>query len=700
MKLPHLAGAVLVTGLLTTACAPDGPGIQGVRERGTIRFLQVRFEDFDQLPRQGLAPQSYRRLAEEFATTLGVDAQWRRVERLDELVPALLAGDGDVIVTNLPVSQVNSAHVAFTLPVMQVSQWVLARKGTMRVARVADLAGLSFGAVVHSSEREAIRALGLPQARVIELPAGTRPEALVAQLSSGAFDVALIDDETARPLLDTHEDIERVLTLPRKRNLAWAVRPDSPDLLAALNGYITAHHLTGGRRRIDPQDLPGIRARGRLRMVTIDGPASYYLWRGELMGFDYELMQRFARHNHLELEIVLAGAADQLVPWLLEGRGDVIAAAVTITPQREARGIRFTRPYLEVDEVIVSRSDGPPIADVDDLAGHSVTVNPVAVYGDTLAELAQRRGIAIEIETSAAQTDELIEAVASGAIDLTVADSHVAALEAEHRPELRLGPVLKRGAGLGFAVRIEQTELLAALNDFIRREYRGNAYGALHSKYFRNERRMRVWREQRVQGRQLSPFDEVIKPIAARYQFDWRLIVAQMYEESEFDPLVHSPSGARGLMQIVPRTAVELGVDPEGLADPAVGIEAGVRYLEWVRSRFPETLPVADRLWFSLAAYNAGPGHVQDARILARRQGWDADRWFGSVDRAMVLLGKREFARKARHGYVRGVEPVTYVAAIKRRYQAYVDHLDAQRDTSVQPPEKDPRGQNLTAFLY
>ncbi|NJN51307.1 MAG: transporter substrate-binding domain-containing protein [Gammaproteobacteria bacterium] len=683
--MKRLRPGLLACCLFALGCVPDGPDITGIRERESIRFLQLRFEDFDALPRDGLTADSYRRVAEGFAAELGVAPRWETVERIDQLIPTLLAGDADVIVANLLVSDARAAHVAFTLPVTQVAEWVLARRGELRATRVADVAGLRFGAIANTVSRETV--LKLDAGSVIDLPTGTRPEVLLAQLAAGAFDATVLDDVTARPLLDSYAGptgIERVLTLPRKRNVAWAVRNDSPGLLDALNTYITKHHLTGERQRHDAQDLAGIRSRGRLRMLTIDGPTTYYLWRGELMGFDYELLKRFARANQLELEVVLARSADQLIPWLLTGRGDVVAASATITPLREQQGVRFTRPYLKVDEVLVSNRKDAAVVALSELAGRTVTVNPISVHLATLEALAKDQGIAIEIARSGSQSDDLIEAVAAGEIELTVADSHLATLESQFRPELRLGPTLEEGAGVGWMVRAEHSELLAALNDFIRREYRGDAYGALYSKYFRNERRMRVWREDRVDGDQLSPYDSIVKPIAARHQFDWRLIVAQMYEESEFDPAVRSPAGAQGLMQIVPRTAQELGLAPSALLEPAAGIEAGVRYLAWVRDRFPESLPVADRMWFALAGYNAGAGHVHDAD-LSRRQGWDADRWFGSVERAMLLLGKREYARKARHGYVRGSEPVSYVAAIRRRYQAYIDHMGARRAAPTSP---------------
>ena len=170
---------------------------------------------------------------------------------------------------------------------------------------------------------------------------------------------------------------------------------------------------------------------------------------------------------------------------------------------------------------------------------------------------------------------------------------------------------------------------------------------------------------------QISPYDKLVQKYAEEYGFDWRLIAAQMYQESRFNPKARSSSGARGLMQLMPRTASSLGI--KDLDKPANSIKAGVKYLDWLRDRFSDELPLAERLWFSLAAYNAGAGHVHDARRLAKSIGRDPDRWFFQTETAMLLLSQKEYASKARYGFVNGEEPVNYVRDIKQRFEAYVE---------------------------
>ena len=172
---------------------------------------------------------------------------------------------------------------------------------------------------------------------------------------------------------------------------------------------------------------------------------------------------------------------------------------------------------------------------------------------------------------------------------------------------------------------------------------------------------------------QVSPYDDIVKHYAGEYDFDWQLIVSQMYQESRFNPKVKSSSGAQGLLQVMPRTAKEMGF--QNLDNPKTGIHAGVKYLDKMRGRFETDTDAQERIWFALAAYNAGAGHVNDACRLASQKGWDSQRWFEHVERAMILLSKPQYARRARHGYVRGEEPAAYVRKIRDRYWAYAAML-------------------------
>ncbi len=195
----------------------------------------------------------------------------------------------------------------------------------------------------------------------------------------------------------------------------------------------------------------------------------------------------------------------------------------------------------------------------------------------------------------------------------------------------------------------------------------------LYDKYFKSRKSIRRLAKGRIENTetdQLSPWDDITRKYAQKYGFDWRLITAQMYQESRFDPKARSFAGARGLMQLMPRTAKSIGVTD--VDDPEHSIHGGIRYMDWLRDRFDEDITLSSRTWLTLAAYNAGHGHVRDAQRLARQKGWDSERWFGHTEQAMLLLSKKAYSSKARFGYVDGEEPVRYVREIRDRFQAYV----------------------------
>ncbi len=190
-------------------------------------------------------------------------------------------------------------------------------------------------------------------------------------------------------------------------------------------------------------------------------------------------------------------------------------------------------------------------------------------------------------------------------------------------------------------------------------------------RYFEAPHNMRRVKEERatVVG-YVSPYDEIIKIYSKRYGLDWRLMAAQAYEESRFNPKAQSWAGAQGLFQVMPATGLELGFSE--LFDVDVSTQVGIQHMYHLIERMDPRIAFNQRVRFALAAYNAGWGHIQDGRRLARQLGWDADTWFGNVEKSMLLLEQPKCYSRARHGYVRGSETVAYVSNIQNRYDHYV----------------------------
>ena len=265
-----------------------------------------------------------------------------------------------------------------------------------------------------------------------------------------------------------------------------------------------------------------------------------------------------------------------------------------------------------------------------------------------------------------------------------MADLHVAELEMAWRSDIRIAFPLTAKIPHAWAVRADNSELLAAINQFWKKHYRSRDYNVIYRRYFQNTRNIRdikAARNQEGRAGELSPFDSLIRRYAMQYKFDWRLIAAQMYQESQFDPKAKSWAGAIGLMQVMPRTGRDMGF--RRLRDPESNIHAGVKYLDWIRNQLEEDLDPQERMSFALAAYNAGIGHLKDARLLAPKLQTNSDIWTGHVEQAMENLSKPQFARKARHGYVRGQEPVQYVHNIMALYQEYQRQMPAQKTEPI-----------------
>ena len=635
--------------------AGDGGDWPVIEKRGVLRLARRSWDGFDTLASQGLSAEQYRRLAEQFAARHGLEARWLVASDLAELFRHVEEGRADLAVSNITVTEARRQRMAFSLPLTRSREWVIgtAEDGVFGVA--ADSAYV------------ATLARHYPQARQAPVAAAADPMDLGAMIEDGAIDATIMDEAAARVVVRSSPGVKKLRELPAVRDHAWALRRDNPMLKNVLDAYLLERHTLDDR--VDEfRDWPAIVAAKRLRMLTVNAPTTYYLWRGELLGYEFELLDSFARFHDLELTVRVAASSAELFDWLAAGRGDVIAAGLTPTPERIDRGLRFTRPYRHIRETFVTA--GEPIVDLDDLAGRRLAVNPATSHAATLDGL----GVAVDVAFTTTSTAGILDAVAAGAVDATLADSHLAELAATFNPELSLGLALSPARGLAWAVDRESHELHRRLDDFIEARYRGYEFNVLHNKYFVNQRRMAHQREHRVTGDVLSPYDHLVKSAAETAGFDWRLIVAQMYQESGFDPERVSFAGARGLLQVLPRTASEVGVDPARLADPRSGIAAGVRYLAWTRERFPN-LPVGEQLWFALAAYNAGAGHVRDGRRLARRLGLDDSLWFDHVEQAMRKLSEPEYASQAAYGYVRGSEVTGYVREIRDRYQAYLDHF-------------------------
>jgi membrane-bound lytic murein transglycosylase F len=664
---------------LALGCSPPaGPDgyietgdLPELRKRGELRILMPP-RQIDGIPRRAYSLDEEREMAGRLARSLGLDPVVVTVGDRGRLVEDLLEGRGDLLVARLTVTPERRERLAFSIPIDSVREVLVTRADDDSVTQPADLAGKRVAVRASSSYFETLTALleRIPDLEITTVDETLDTEEILHLVSQGVYDATVADDDIFEKVQTYVANLHAPFALTGTRSVAWAMRPRNPRLKGIVDGFIDSQALTRHLDGIAVGDLHKIRERGILRVLTLNGSASYFLYRGEEMGFEFELARRFAEEIGCRLQVVVPPRADLLVPWLLGGRGDLVAASMTVTEERRRR-VRFTRPYNWIGQVVVARSHDP-ISERAGLLGREVAVRPSSAYFDTLNAIQPEIEFAILAAPEELATENIIARVASGEYDLTVSDSNILEIELTYRDDVREAFHLGEPASIAWMIRPDDEHLLTAADAFLSREYRGTFYNVIKKRYFENKRVLATMATDRLSvGGAISPWDDLFRKYGKQVEIDWRLLVAQAYQESRFDPEATSWAGAVGLMQVLPRTAAGLD-EASDLRDPQTGIRVGARYLKWLFDHFEPTLDRGPRLRFALAAYNAGRGHVQDGRRIARSMGLDPDRWFGHVERALPLLSEPEYARQARFGYCRCREPVEYVRGVTARYQAYV----------------------------
>ena len=416
----------------------------------------------------------------------------------------------------------------------------------------------------------------------------------------------------------------------------------------------------------------------RITVITENNAHCFYNYRGEFMGFEYDLARAFADYLVVDLRVITPGW-EMLFEALDNRWGDFAAASITRTPEREKR-VNFSLKYLTVQQHVIIHQDTNDITSIEELGGRTIHVRRNTSYQRRIEEL-QKKGISIDLVLhDNIPTEELIRRIADKEIEITVADTNVALLNRRYFPDVRMAFAIADEQSIAWAVRKEDQDLLREMNKFFRQIVEDGTLQRIYDQYYTaveyfDAFDLKIYQE-RLQTR-LPEYKNLILEEAERYGFDWRLIAAIMYQESHFDPLARSYTGVRGLMQLTRNTASEMKV--KNRLDPAQSIRGGVQYLNKLYGLFDD-IPATDRLWFTLASYNVGYGHVRDAQEIAAAKGLDPTKW-SSLEQTLPLLRYPRYYRQTRHGYARGTEPVRYVERIRTYY-------DILRRHSLSDPEQ------------
>ena len=458
--------------------------------------------------------------------------------------------------------------------------------------------------------------------------------------------------------------------------------PDNED--AAPEGIVSR----ASGRPDHPRTLEEIVKSGYIRVLTRNNDTSFFIYRGHRMGFDYEMGKKLAQKLGIRVDMIITNGWNDMLPALLKGEGDVIAAEVTVTEERKKHAL-FAEPWAHAHEVVIWKDGSPPIKSAEDLAGKDVHVRRGSTYYDTLAALNEKleaQGkpkVMIKVVPEEDETDTILQAISRGEYIYTVADDLLANIHTAYWPNLVIGPAVSPERDIAWAVRPRDTKLKATIDALLRDMKRKPDFNVLKRKYFEAERSFNKERKDKFYASEtgtLSPYDPLVRKHAEAHGFDWRLVAAQIYQESHFDPQRKSWVGAQGLFQIMPATAKGLGI--QDATDPEQSIRGGLEYMQKLHDHYRDVPDEIERYRFALAAYNTGFGHVDDARGLCRAAGKNHTHW-REVAPYLLKLSDKKFAQKTRFGFCRGFEPVDYVRHIDERYTGYAQLVPLKNSLST-----------------
>lgn len=426
-------------------------------------------------------------------------------------------------------------------------------------------------------------------------------------------------------------------------------------LLAALLGTCSSA----------PSLLDQVLEVGELRVVTRDSPTTYYIGQNGPAGPEFDLVRGFAEDLGVRLVIESVDSVSEILPRLLAGKSHMAAAGYSITESRREY-LNFGHPYNTVDMHLIYKLGSGKPRSIEDIIGKSIEVVASSSHSDRLAALREMYPDLTWSENADVEVADLLEKVALGELDYTVADSTEFNIQRHFYPDLRVALDLEIADPIAWAYRKgDGDSLLARADDYLIRSERAGLLAQLHDRYYGHTEKFDYVGTRaflRHYDSRLPRYRPWFQEAGELNNVDWRLLAAIGYQESHWRSQAVSPTGVRGIMMLTKATADYL--DIEDRMDPESSIFGGARFYSRQVERIPDSVDEPDRTWLALAAYNVGFNHIKDARQIVAWQGGDPDTWV-DVSEALPLLAKREWYSRVKFGYARGWEPVLYVNNIR-----------------------------------
>jgi len=424
--------------------------------------------------------------------------------------------------------------------------------------------------------------------------------------------------------------------------------------------------------------LQSIIASGELVVITRASPTTYFETPEGPAGFEYDLIKGFADSIGVNPRFIVADRFSDIMPRFLKGEGDIAAAGITITDSR-AELVQFSPPYQKINQQVVYRLGSPRPTNVQDLVGHQIEVQSGTSYAERLIAL-QREVPELKWGEVDRETEDLLQTVWQGLLEITIADSNIVAISRQYFPELQVAFSFPDSQSLAWAFPKSQDHSLQnAATKFFENFHESGELAQLLDRYYGSASRsnfinLSVYKV-RLRG-VLPNYQTYFEKAGSEYGLDWRLLAAISYQESFWDPKAVSPTGVRGLMMLTEETASQMGVKDR--LNPEQSINGGARYLKSLIGRIPPEVSDPDRLWMALAAYNVGINHLEDARILTQKQGRDPNKW-NDLKNYLPWLADKAWYSKTKYGFARGTEPVLFVNRVRTYFDVLVKNDEDEK---------------------
>ena len=414
-----------------------------------------------------------------------------------------------------------------------------------------------------------------------------------------------------------------------------------------------------------------IKLKKKLTVLIRNSPSVYYIGVDGPTGFEYDLVKAIADSLHMQLKLKILFNVSDILQAINNGNAEIAASAITITKEREKQFL-FSKPYQTVQELVIYKRGHNYPKDIADLSNFQILVSKNSSYDQRLKVLKKRYPDLTWETTDDLSTEQILQEVWEGKVECTIADNNLFAINRRYFPGLKSAIPISKKQYLGLVINKKYKYLQKHINNWLDNFKKQKKMAILRDRYYGhinifNYVDIRAFHN-RIDTR-LPRYENLFKKAAKRNDIPWKLLAAQSYQESQWNPKAKSPTGVRGMMMLTKKTAESLGISNR--LNPSASISGGARYLKRLEKVVPDNIIDKDKILYSLAAYNVGMGHMEDAEFLAEKLGYNNNTWEG-LKKVLPLLSNKKYYKKLKYGYARGTEPVRYI----NRIQNYTDILE------------------------